>query len=259
MTAHIHATAIVHPRAELGPDVVVGPYAIVGPGVDVGESTEIAAHAVVERDTTLGRRCSVGYGSVIGSAPQDVAYQQEPTRVEIGDETQIREYTTINRGTSATGVTRVGARCFLMTYVHVAHDCDIADDVTVANAVQLAGHVQIGRYAWLGGQTPVHQFVRIGEHAMVGGGSRVPQDIPPFGRAAGAPLKLYGVNVVGLRRAGFSAETRLALKRAFRLLFNSDLTTSAACELLRGEAGAPDEVRRLLDFVAGSERGVLIG
>jgi len=255
----VHPSAVVDPGAELGEDVVVGPYAIVGPGVEVGARSEIQAHAVIERDTRLGEECLVGYGAVIGSAPQDVVYAGEPTRVAIGRGTRIREYATVHRATGATGETRIGARCFLMAYVHVAHDCAIADDVVLANNVQLAGHVHVGRHAWIGGQTPVHQFVRIGELAFVGGGSRVPQDIPPFACAAGIPLQLYGINTVGLRRAGMPPEVRLALKHAFRLLFNSDRTTRAAIEELRRHAGEVPAVDQLVEFVATSKRGVLAG
>jgi UDP-N-acetylglucosamine acyltransferase len=259
VTSRIHPTAVVDGRAELGADVVIGPYAVVGPGVEIGESSEVQAHAIVERDTRIGRRCTVGYGVVLGSAPQDVRYADEPARVEIGDGTRIREYSTVNRASTAGGVTRIGARCFVMTYVHVAHDCVIGDDTVIANAVQLAGYVSVGHHAWIGGQTPIHQFVRIGEYAFVGGGSRVPQDVPPFARVAGIPLRLYGLNVVGLRRAGFPPAVRLSLQRAFRLLFNSDRATSAAIDELRRDPTRPPEVDRLLEFVAGSERGVLIG
>lgn len=259
MSPRIHPSAIVDPRAELGDDVVVGPGAIIGPGVEVGGGSEIQAHAVVERNTGIGRGCLVGYGAVLGSAPQDLDYHDEPTRVEIGDGTRIREYATVHRGTAATGLTRVGARCFVMAYTHVAHDCRIGDDVVLANAVQLAGHVQVGNQAWIGGQTPIHQFVRIGELAFVGGGSRVPQDIPPYACVAGIPLKLYGINTVGLRRAGMPAETRLALKHAFRLLFNSRLPLDAALEQLRLQAVGEPEVSRLVAFVASSARGVLVG
>lgn len=259
MSRLVHPSAVVDPRAELGEDVAIGPYAIVGPGVEVGAGTEIQAHAVIERDTRLGERCLVGYGAVIGSAPQDVSHAGEPTRVEIGNDTRIREYATIHRATAASGVTRIGARCFLMAYVHVAHDCAIGDDVVLANNVQLAGHIQIGHRAWIGGQTPVHQFVRIGELAFVGGGSRVPQDVPPFACAAGIPLRLYGINTVGLRRAGVPPDVRLALKRAFRLLFNSDRPTRVAIEELRRHAGEVPAVDQVVDFVATSERGILIG
>jgi UDP-N-acetylglucosamine acyltransferase len=258
VTGGVHPTAVIDPRAELGADVVVGPYAVVGPGVEVGESTEIQAHAIIERDTRIGRGCLLGYGAVVGAAPQDVTFHGGPSRVEIGDGTRIREYSTVHRATRPDGVTRIGAGCFLMSYVHVAHDCEIGDEVVMANAVQLAGHVRVDHHAWIGGQTPVHQFVRIGEHAFVGGGSRVPQDVPPFARVAGIPLKLYGVNVVGLRRAGFAAEIRLALQHAFRQLFHSERTVSQAVAALRAEP-QPPEVHRLLDFISTSERGVLVG
>ncbi|MDH3495420.1 MAG: acyl-ACP--UDP-N-acetylglucosamine O-acyltransferase [Gemmatimonadota bacterium] len=259
MTIALHPTAVVDPDADLAADAVVGPYAVIGPGVVVGAGSEIQAHAVLERDVWLGRHCLVGYGSVLGSAPQDLQDAGVGTRVEIGDETRLREYVTVHRGTLASQATRIGARCYLMSYVHVAHDCVIGDDAVLANAVQLAGHVQVGRQAWIGGQTPIHQFVRIGEHAFVGGGSRVPQDVPPYARVAGVPLRLYGVNVLGLRRAGIAPDVRLALQRAFRLLFNSDLTTSAALERLRAEPDRPREVDRLLEFIAASPRGVLRG
>lgn len=258
MTSRIHPGAVVDPGADLAEDVVVGPGAVVGPGVRVGRGTEIQAHAIVERDTDIGRDCLIGYGAVLGSAPQDVHYRDEPTGVSVGDATRIREYVTVHRGTGAAGNTRVGSRCFLMAYVHVAHDCVIGDDVVLANAVQLAGHVAVGHHAWIGGQTPVHQFVRIGEYAFVGGGSRVPQDVPPFGSVAGIPLRLLGINSVGLRRAGFSSDVRLALKHAFRRLFNSELPTAAALDELRRMPVIP-EVERLLAFVESSERGVLVG
>jgi UDP-N-acetylglucosamine acyltransferase len=259
VSTHIHPTAVVHDDAQLGTGVVVGPGAVIGPNVVVGSDTEIQAHAILERNTTVGRACLVGYGAVLGSAPQDLHDPGEDTAVAVDDGTHIREYVTVHRATAEGRVTRVGARCLLMAYVHVAHDCIVEHDVVLANAVQLAGHVSVGHHAWIGGQTPIHQFVRIGEYAFVGGGSRVPQDVPPFARVAGVPLRLYGPNVVGLRRAGFSSEARLALKHAFRLLFNSGRTTTAAIEELRLRHDGIPEVDRLLDFVASSERGVLVG
>ncbi len=258
MTSRLHPTAVIDPRAEIGPDVVVGPYAVIGPRVVIGESSEVGPHAVLERDVTLGRRCFVGAGTVLGGAPQDLKYRGEPSSVVIGDEVRIREYTTVNRGTAARGVTSIGAGAYVMSYVHVAHDCAIGAHAVIANAVQLAGHVTIGDHATLGGQTPVHQFVRIGTHAFVGGGSRLPQDVPPYTRVAGSPLKLYGINVVGLRRAGFPDDTVRALQHAFRLLFNSRLTTTQAIERLRAQPGVP-EVETLVAFVAGTERGILVG
>lgn len=254
----IHPTALIDRDARLGAGVSVGPFTIIGPGVGVGAETVIGPHVVIERDTLLGSRCTVGAGAVLGAAPQDLKYQGEPTRLEVGDGSTIREYATLHRGTAATGRTVVGRRCYLMAYVHVAHDCVIEDDVVLANAVQLAGHVHVESQASVGGLTPVHQFVRIGRLAFVGGGSRVPQDVPPFARAAGNPMKLYGINSTGLTRAGVPPEVRAALKHAFRLLFNSHLGLGQAAEQLRVESGHIPEVHQLVDFVLSSQRGVLV-
>ncbi len=257
MSSLLHPTAIIDDTADLAPDVAVGPYCVIGPGVSVADGTTLGTHVVIERDTAIGRRCYVGPGAVLGSAPQDRKYHGEPTHLEIGDETQIREHVTINRGSAARGRTRVGSGCFIMTYAHIAHDCTIGDGVTLANAVQLAGHVHIEDHATISGLTPVHQFVRIGTHAFVGGGSRVPQDIPPYTTAVGNPLRLYGINTIGLTRAGCPPEVRRALKHAYRLLFNSDLTTTEAVDILRQDPAVP-EVMRLVDFVTRTERGVLV-
>jgi UDP-N-acetylglucosamine acyltransferase len=254
----IHRTALVDPTAHLGHDVSVGPYTIVGPRVTVGDRCTIAAHAVLERNTTLGTGVKVGYGTVIGNDPQDLKYQGEETWVEVGDHTVLREYCTINRGSAATGKTTVGQRCFLMSYVHVAHDCTIGNDVIIANAVQMAGHVSIDDRAIISGLVPIHQFVRIGTFAFVGGGSRVNQDVPPYTKAVGNPVHLYGLNSVGLQRAGFAPEVKLALKRAYRLLFNSDCTVSQGIARARAELPSAPEVEQFLRFIEGSQRGVLV-
>jgi UDP-N-acetylglucosamine acyltransferase len=258
MSTEVHPSAIVDPAAELDTQVVVGPFTIIGPRVEVGAGTRISSHVVIERNTRLGEGCTVGTGSVLGGEPQDKKFAQEETWLEVGDETDIREYCTLHRGTSARGKTSVGRGCFIMAYVHIAHDCVIEDRVVLANAVQLAGHVHIEEYASVGGLTPIHQFVRVGTHAFVGGGSRLPQDVPPYTRAAGNPYRLCGINTIGLTRAGFDPEVRLALKHAYRLLFNSNLTPTQAVDQLRRESSAVPEVMRLVDFVASSERGVLV-
>ena len=258
MSVRIHATAVIDPGAELGLDVVVEAYAIIGPRVRVGAGTTVAARVTLLGPSRIGAGCSIGIGAVIGTDPQDLKYDGEETTVEIGDETRIREFATVNRGTAASGSTVIGRRSYLMSYVHVAHDCRIGDDVIISNAVQLAGHVTIDDYAQVGGLTPVHQFVRIGRHAFVGGGSRVPQDVPPFAKTAGNPMRLYGINAVGLKRAGFSSEIRMAIQRAFRILFNSDLARSAAVERVQSEMGHIPEVAHLLEFVQASERGVTV-
>lgn len=254
----IHRTALVDPTADLGHDVSVGPYAIVGPKVTVGDRATVSAHAVLERNTRLGAGVKVGYGAVIGNDPQDLKYKGEETWVEIGSDTVIREYSTINRGTTATGRTTIGDRCFLMSYVHVAHDCHIGSDVIIANSVQMAGHVTIDDRAIVSGLTPIHQFVRIGTYAFVGGGSRVNQDVPPYTKAVGNPVHLYGLNSVGLQRAGFAPEIKLALKRAYRLLFNSDLTVSQGIARARSELPPLPEVESFLRFIEESQRGVLV-
>ncbi|MBI1966841.1 MAG: acyl-ACP--UDP-N-acetylglucosamine O-acyltransferase [Gemmatimonadetes bacterium] len=254
----IHRTAIVDPSAQLGQDVTVGPYVIIGPKVTVGDRSTIAAHAVLERNSRIGTGVKIGYGTIIGNDPQDLKYKGDETWVEIGDATIIREYCTINRGTTATHKTTVGQRCFIMSYVHFAHDCVIGNDVVVANGVQMAGHVTVDDKAIISGLTPIHQFVRIGTYAFVGGGSRVNQDVPPYTKAVGNPVHLYGLNSVGLQRAGFSAETKLALKRAYRLLFNSDLTVSQGIARVRAELPSVPEVEAFLQFIEASQRGVLV-
>ena len=254
----IHRTALIDPTAELGADVSVGPYCVIGPKVTVGERSTIAAHAVLERNTRVGGGVKIGYGTVIGNDPQDLKYRGEETWVEIGSGTIIREYSTINRGSTATGKTTIGERCFLMTYVHIAHDCAIGNDVIIANGVQMAGHVIVSDRASISGLVPIHQFVRIGTYAFVGGASRVNQDVPPYTKAAGNPVHLYGLNSVGLQRAGFSPELKLALKRAYRLVFNSDLTVSQGIARARAELPQVPEVETFLQFIEASQRGVMV-
>lgn len=254
----IHRTALVDPSAQIGQEVSVGPFAIIGPKVTIGDRCTIAAHAVLERNTRLGVGVKVGYGTILGADPQDIKYQGDETWVEIGDGTILREYCTINRGTTATHKTTVGQRCFIMSYVHFAHDCVIGNDVVVANAVQMAGHVTVDDRAIISGLTPIHQFVRIGTYSFVGGASRVNQDVPPYTKAVGNPVHLYGLNSVGLQRAGFSPEVKLALKRAYRLLFNSDLTVTQGITRARTELPAVAEVETFLRFIEESQRGVLV-
>jgi len=254
----VHPTALIDPSAELAPGVVVGPYSIVGPGVRVGPRTRIGSHVLIERDTTVGEECTIHQGAVLGTDPQDLKYMGEPTVLVVGDRTVIREYATLNRGTIASGVTRVGSDCMLMAYTHVAHDCHLGNHVILSNAVNMAGHVTIGDWAIVGGLTPIHQFVRIGAHAFVGGATRVAKDVPPYVKAAGSPMELYGLNSVGLQRAGFSPDVKLALKRAYRLLFNSDMTVSQGIAKARAELPQIPEVENFLKFIEGSQRGVLV-
>ncbi len=252
----IHPTALVDPGAELGRGVTVGPWAIVGPRVVVGDGTEIGPRVLIERDTILGQDCRIANGAVLGTDPQDLKFQGENTTLLVGDRTTIREFATLNRGTLASGRTVVGSDCLLMAYTHVAHDCELGNHVILSNAVNMAGHVTIEDWAIVGGLTPIHQFVRIGAHAFVGGGSRIPQDVPPYCRCAGNPPKLYGLNSVGLERRGFEEDVRKALKSAYRILFNSKLMLSKAVQTVEEEVHLCPEVGHLLSFIRASERGV---
>ncbi|HSH74056.1 MAG TPA: acyl-ACP--UDP-N-acetylglucosamine O-acyltransferase [Longimicrobiales bacterium] len=252
----VHDTALVDPGAELGQGVTIGPWAIIGPRVRVGDGTNVGPRVLIERDTTVGEDCRLANGAVLGTDPQDLKYRGERSTLEVGDRTVVREFATLNRGTAASGRTIVGTDCLLMAYSHVAHDCELGNHVVIANSVNMAGHVTIEDWATVGGLTPIHQFVRIGAHAFVGGGSRVPQDVPPYCRVAGNPPKLYGLNVVGLERRGLSEETRRALKRAYRMLFQGDEKLSQALERVEREVTGIPEVKHLVQFIRSSERGV---
>lgn len=256
MNQRIHPTVLIDPSAEIGRDVEIGPFAIVGPNVRVGAGSRIAARATLERNVRLGENVHVGSGSILGGPPQDLKFGGEETWVEIGDGTIIREYATVNRGTTASGVTSVGRECFIMTYVHLAHDCHLGDGVIIANGTQLAGHVTIEDRAILSGLVAVHQFVKIGTHAFVGGATRVNQDVPPYVKAVGNPVELYGLNSIGLNRHGMSSTTIAALKRAYRLFFNSDLNLGQALERARTDLPDLPEVAHFLEFVSSSQRGV---
>lgn len=256
MSARIHPSAVVDRSAELAGDVEIGPFAIVGPEVSVAEGCRIGPHATLERNVRLAARVRVGQGTVIGGDPQDLKYRGEESWAEVGEDTVVREYTTINRGTAASGLTRVGSGCFVMSYVHVAHDCHIGNGVIIANGTQLAGHVTIEDRATISGLVAVHQFGTIGAYAFIGGCSRVSQDIPPFVKAVGNPIELYGLNTIGLQRADFPSETITALKRAYRIVFNSELNLSQAIDRARTEVPPLPEVERFLEFVSSSQRGV---
>jgi UDP-N-acetylglucosamine acyltransferase len=258
MRGRIHPTALVDASAEIGADVEIGPFAIVGENCRIGDGCVIAARATLERNVILGDGVKVGIGSVLGGDPQDLKFKGELTTVEIGDGTTIREYTTINRGTTQSYKTTVGKGCFIMSYVHLAHDCHIGDGVILVNSVQLAGHVTVGDKAIIAGQSAAHQFVKIGQYSFVGGCSRISQDVPPYIKAVGNPIKLYGLNSVGLQRNNFPEEVVRELKRAYRLFFRSELNVSQAKERAAAELKPFPEVQELLRFVEESGRGVVV-
>jgi UDP-N-acetylglucosamine acyltransferase len=258
MTARIHPTAIVHAETVLGSDVDIGPFAIVGEGCTIGDGCVIAARATLERNVILGANVKVGIGTVLGGDPQDLKFKGEHTTVEVGEGTTIREYTTINRGTTQSYKTTVGKNCFIMSYVHLAHDCHVGDGVILVNSVQLAGHVTVGEKAIIAGASAAHQFVKIGQFAFVGGCSRISQDVPPYIKAVGNPIKLYGLNSVGLQRNNFPDEVVRELKRAYRLFFRSELNVTQAKERAATELKPFPEVQELLRFVEASGRGVVV-
>jgi UDP-N-acetylglucosamine acyltransferase len=258
MTTRIHPTALVDDGAELGADVEIGPFAIVGENCRIGDGCVIAARATLERNVILGTGVKIGIGTVLGGDPQDLKFKGELTTVEIGDGTTIREYTTINRATTQSYKTTVGKGCFIMSYVHLAHDCHVGDGVILVNSVQLAGHVTVGDKAIIAGQSAAHQFVKIGQYSFVGGCSRISQDVPPYIKAVGNPIKLYGLNSVGLQRNNFPEEVVRELKRAYRLFFRSELNVSQAKERAATELKPFAEVQELLRFVEESGRGVVV-
>lgn len=258
MSARIHPTAIVSPDAQIGANVEIGAFAMVGEGCTIGDDCVIAPRATLERNVILGARVKVGVGSVLGGDPQDLKYKGEHTTVEVGEGTTIREYSTINRGTTQSYRTTVGKNCFIMSYVHLAHDCHVGDGVILVNGVQLAGHVTVDEKAIIAGVTAVHQFVQIGRNSFIGGCSRVPKDVPPFVKAVGNPIKLYGLNSIGLQRNGFPEPVMRELKRAYRLFFKSELNLSQARERAASELQQFAEVQEFLRFFERSDRGVVI-
>lgn len=254
---NIHPTAIIDPGAKLAEGVTVGPFAIIDDKVTIGRGTKVGAHAVIRPFVEIGEDNEIYQFASIGDLPQDLKFGGEESRLVIGDRNRIREFATLNRGTKGGGgVTSIGSDCFLMAYAHVAHDCHLEDNVIIANAVQMGGHVHIGEHAIVGGLTAVHQFVRIGAHCMIGGASAVSQDIPPYVIAAGNRTELHGLNLIGLKRRGFSDESLSALKSAYRILFRSGLTIKEAVEKVKAEVAQATEVVNLLDFISSSERGI---
>lgn len=261
MDSQIHATAIVAPSALIAPGVVIGPYSVIGPDVRIGAGTIIGPHCVIDGHTTIGEKNHFYRFCSIGGMPQDKKYAGEPTRLEIGDGNMVREYVTINTGTAQdVGVTRLGNDNWIMAYVHIAHDCQIASHTVIANSVQLAGHIHIDDWAIIGGLSAAHQFVRIGAHTMIGGTSSLRQDIPPYVIGAGDPFRPVGINSEGLSRRGYSAETIAALKEAYKIVYRRNLKVELAIEqivALQAERPVAHEALQvLLDFLHASTRGI---
>jgi len=255
--SQIHSTAIIDKTAVLGDDITIGPNAIIEHDAIIGNNVIIGANCLVAAYAELRDRVTLFHGAVLGTVPQDLKFKGERTKLVIGEGTTIREYAMLSRGTAYSGQTVIGKNCLLMAYSHVAHDCIIGDNVILANSVNLAGHVEIGDYVIIGGVVPVHQFVKIGAHAMIGGGYRVPQDICPYSLVAGYPLKVIGLNAIGLKRRGFKSETIRLIEQAFKFLFFSNLNTTQAVEKIKSEIEPIAEIKTILLFIGNSNRGMV--
>lgn len=252
----INPTASVSKKADLAKNVKVGPHSIITDNVSIGEGTEIGAFCVIDSRTKIGKNCRIFTGAVVGSIPQDLKYKGEESFLEIGDNNIIREYTTLNTGTGEGGKTTVGSNNLIMAYSHIAHDCIVGSGCIIANCGTLAGHVTIEDKAIVGGLVAIHQFSRVGKLSIIGGCSKVVQDIPPFSTCDGHPTKVYGLNIIGLRRSGISAEAISRLRQAFKILFNSGLSTPHAIERINSEIESTPEITYLVDFIKNSKRGV---
>lgn len=255
----IHETAVVHPNARIGKDVEIGPYAVVGENVVIGDGTIIGAHALIDGWTSIGKNCVIFHSASIGTEPQDLKFCGEKSYVFIGDNTKIREFATVNRATGENEETRVGSNCLLMAYTHVAHNCIVGNHVIMSNAATLAGHVIVEDRAVIGGLAGVHQFVKIGRNAMVGGASKVVQDIPPFVIVDGHPAKVSGLNNVGMSRSGVGPAARRNLKKAYRILYRSGLSLAQAVAVMEQDLESCEEVEHLLRFLRNAERGICRG
>ena len=257
MSKEIHPTAVVDPSAKIGEGVIIGPNSIVEGSVEIGDSTRIDSQAKIGYGARIGKDCHIFHGAVVSEIPQDLKFHGEDTITIIGDRTKIREYATIHRGTENREKTQVGSDCLLMAYSHVAHDCFVGDHVILSNVVQLGGHVTVDDWAYIGGMAGVHQFTHIGEHAFIGGGYRCIQDVPPYILVSGEPLKFSGLNVVGLRRHGFSNETINLLKEVYRLIYRSEFNISQALEQIQSAFEPTEEIEKIVSFIQQSKRGIV--
>ncbi len=257
--SHISPNAFVHPNAKIGQNVTIEPFAYVDDNTEIGDGTHIMSGANIRSGARLGKNCTVFPGAVVSGVPQDLKFEGEDSLVTIGDNTTIRECVTISRGTKAKGITIVGSHCLLMAYSHVAHDCILKDHVILGNSTQLAGEVEVDDFAILSGGTLVHQFTRIGQHVMIQGGTRLGKDIPPYVIAGREPVSYAGINLVGLRRRGFSNEKINQIQEIYRLIYSSGYNFSDAIAKIEKEFAPTPEMELIVDFVKNSPRGIVRG
>jgi len=257
MVTIIHPTALIDRSAEIGADVLIGPYTVIEGDVVIGNGTKVGPHVMIGEYTSIGRQCNIFNGASVGLIPQDMKFKGEKTCLRIGDRTTIREFCTLNRGTAARGETVIGNDCLLLAYCHVAHDCVLGDHVIASNNLGMAGHVEVGSHATIGGMCAIHQFTRIGDYAMIGAFSYVSQDVVPFALTGSDPVRVVDVNKVKLERCSFSPERIQEIKRAFRVLFRGKLKLEESIGTLAEEFPGNEDVKRIIDFVKNSPRGIL--
>jgi UDP-N-acetylglucosamine acyltransferase len=248
---------VIDPDAQLGENTTVGPYAVLEQNTVIGDNGRIYAHAMIASGTRLGSGCRVFPNAVLGMIPQDLKFEGEDSLLEVGENTTIRECCTLNRGTNASGTTRVGSNCLLMAYSHIAHDCVVGDNVVIANSLAMAGHVTVAHDVFIGGDVAIHQFCTIGEYATLGAKVYVSSDVVPYALVADSPPKIKGINSIGLTRKGFSESQRRSIKRAYRILFRQGLKLDEACDTLQKECGGNAQVDALVSFATQSSRGLL--
>ena len=257
MASSIHPTAVIGSKAKIGKNVQIGAFSVIDDDVVIGDNSIIHNNVTLLEGTRIGKDVSIHQGSVIAGVPQDLKFGGEKTTSEIGDRTVIREYCTINRGTTYSHKTVIGEDCLIMAYVHLAHDVIVGDKVILANSVQVAGHVEIGYHVTIGGLVPIHQFVKIGDHSFIGGGLRVPKDVPPYCLAMGEPLVYGGLNKVGLQRRGFSSDSINNIKKAYRIFYSPNLLKKEAIEEIKDSFEHTDEINVLISFFEKSDRGII--
>ncbi len=255
----IHQLACVHPDAKIASDVEIGPFVTIDKNVEVGAGTRIGSNAVILEGTRIGENCNIFPGAVIGAVPQDLKFHGEESLVIVGNNTTVREFVTIHRGTASKGRTVVGDNCLIMCYCHVAHDCVVGNNVIMSNATQLAGEVVVDDYAILGGGTLVHQFTHIGKHIMVQGGTRITKDIPPYAIVGREPAAFAGINIIGLRRRGFTNEQIAAIQDVYRMIYSSDRNVTDALAAVEAELPVSAERDEIVDFIRSSSRGIVRG
>ena len=253
----IHPHTYIHPNAKLATNVKIDPFSVIHPNVEIGEGTWIGSNVTIMEGARIGKNCRIFPGAVIAAIPQDLKFDNEATTVEVGDNTTIREFVTINRGSKDRWVTKVGNNCLIMAYSHIAHDCKVGNNCIMSNNTQMAGHVTVGDFAILGGMCAIHQFVQIGQHAFVGCGSLVSKDVPPYIKAGRTPLSYAGVNSIGLKRRGFSLDSINQILDIYRIIYNKSLNTSQALNFIEEELPATDERDEIVTFIRDSGRGII--